>query len=128
MSTGCGLTSDCIFSSAWQCESREGQTDKGRQSGGQRGTDRLSARQRHAQSPPQSHPDPPSHAQGSAAWKQLLRRSRWRTRWRPGTALIHELQHRKTQGVSALESSTQGLQVAHSWRLGSPGVEGSEAA
>lgn len=40
MSRGCGLTSDCIFSSAWQRESREGQTDKGRQSGGQRGTDR----------------------------------------------------------------------------------------
>lgn len=60
MSRGYGLTSDCIFSSAWQHESRERQTDRGRQSGGQRGTDRLSARQRHAQSPPQSHPDPPA--------------------------------------------------------------------
>lgn len=60
MSKGCGLTSDCIFSSAWQHESREGQTDRGRQSEGQRGTDRLSTRQRHAQRPPQSHPDPPA--------------------------------------------------------------------
>lgn len=60
VSKGCGLTSDCIFSSAWQHESREEQTDRGRQSGGQRGTDRLSSRQRHAQSPPQSHPDPPA--------------------------------------------------------------------
>lgn len=48
----CGLTSDCIFSSAWWRESRERQTDRGGQSGRQRGTDRLSARQRHAQSPP----------------------------------------------------------------------------
>lgn len=36
MSRGCGLTSDCIFSSAWQRESREGQTDRG---GSQRGSE-----------------------------------------------------------------------------------------
>lgn len=51
----CGLTSDCIFSSAWRRESRERQTDRGRQSGRQRGTDRLGTRQRHAQSSPHSH-------------------------------------------------------------------------
>lgn len=80
-------------------EQRERQTDRGRQSGGQRGTDRLSTRQRHAQSPPCSHPGPPSHAQSGAAQRRLLRRSRWRTRSRPGTAPIHELQQNKTRRV-----------------------------
>lgn len=59
-SRGHGLTSDCIFSSAWQRESRERQTDRGRQSGRQRDTDRLGARQKHAQSPPRSHPALPA--------------------------------------------------------------------
>lgn len=101
---------------------RAERTDRGRQSGGQRGTDRLGARQRHAQSPPQSHPDPPSHAQRSAAGKQLLRRSRWRTRWRPGTAPIHELQHRKTQGVRvAWRATPRGYRSGHCCPLGSQG-------
>lgn len=50
-------------------------------------------------------------------------------RWRPETALIHELQHRKTQGCQdALESSTQGLQVRAQLVTGLSGVEGSEMA
>lgn len=99
----------------------EGQTDRGRQSGGQRGTDRLSTRQRHAQSPP-SPTQTPQPCTRSAARKQLLRRSRWRTRWRPGTAPIHELQHRKTQGVRVpWRAAPKGYRSRHSWQLGSQG-------
>lgn len=50
-SAGHGLTSDCIFSSAWQRESRERQTEAGSQEGSEAQTG--SARDRgHARSPP----------------------------------------------------------------------------
>lgn len=103
-SDGHGLTSDCIFSSAWQREGRERQTEAGSQEGSEArpGSARGG---RHAQSPPAqlSAPVPTrapparSHARGGAARRRLLRRSRWRTRWRPGTAPIRELQQNKTR-------------------------------
>lgn len=61
---------------------------------------------------PRAHPGPPSHAASGAARRRLLRRSRWRTRWKPGTALIRELQQNKTRRVRVLQSVPPlGLQV-----------------
>lgn len=105
-SAGHGLTSDCIFSSAWQREGRERQTEAGSQEGSE-ARPRLSAGRRTCTEPPHTHssapqipPGPPpsahSHAGGGAARRWLLRRSRWRRRWRPGTAPIRELQQNKS--------------------------------
>lgn len=83
-------------------EQRETDRQSG-QSGGQRGRT-GSARGRGMHRAPRAHPGPPSHAASSAAQQWLLQRSRWRTRWKPGTALIRELQQNKTRRVRVLQS------------------------
>lgn len=83
------------------------ETDRGGQSGGQRGTAKAQrgAEDMHrapphtqlsAPNPTRAPPPAHSHAGGSAARRWLLRRSRWRRRWRPGTAPIRELQQNKS--------------------------------
>lgn len=100
---GRGLTSDCIFSSAWQRESRERQTDRaGSQEGSEAGQAQHEAEA--CTEPPAPTPASPSHAASGTAQQRLLRRSRWRTRWKPGTALIRELQQNKTRRVRVLQS------------------------
>lgn len=117
-SAGHGLTSDCIFSSAWQREGRERQTEAGSQEGSE-ARPRLSAGRRTCTEPPHAQLSAPvptrappparSHAGGGAARRRLLRRSRWRRRWRPGTAPIRELQQNKSCQEAGSSRGHRGL-------------------